>query len=276
MENEKIMREKAEQMTKKAEMKIQQAKEKEVKYQQWLKNKKQTDPNFRDYDENPLIIQSYEEFFVLTLLVSSFIFAGIFSGILEELRWREVPQELLWLSLIPVSYIVIVAILQKFKFKNHKIKFTNHHIEFYDYGKLKRKCKISNDELARPFFAQCTINKSKSDILFDLFIIFLIILSFLSTGILKTMYFLLSFYFSNLILKFFAFVFISKNLNGFKIFPFIQIAMPHYTVPMYGALLSARYYLIYLYNDEIYKEVKKYFLQKDINIDNLPKSYNIL
>ena len=33
---------------------------------------------------------------------------------------------------------------------------------------------------------------------------------------------------------------------------------------MYGALLSARYYLVYLYNDEIYKEVKKYFLQKNI------------
>lgn len=45
---------------------------------------------------------------------------------------------------------------------------------------------------------------------------------------------------------------------------------------MYGTLLSARYYLVYLYNDEICKEVKKYFLQKNINIDNLPKSYNIL
>lgn len=44
---------------------------------------------------------------------------------------------------------------------------------------------------------------------------------------------------------------------------------------MYGALLSARYYLIYLYNYEIYKEVKQYFLQKNIDIDNLPKSYNI-
>ena len=152
MDNEKIMREKAEQMTKKAEMKIQQAKEKEAKYQQWLENKKQTDPNFRDYDENPLIIQSYEEFFVLTLWISSFVFAGIFAGILNELRWGKVPRELLCLSLIPISYIVIVAILQKFKFKNHKIKFTNHHIEFYDYGKLKRKCKIVEDELGRTFF----------------------------------------------------------------------------------------------------------------------------
>ena len=76
---------------------------------------------------------------------------------LNELRWREVPRELLWLSLIPMGYIIIVAIFQKFKFKNHKIKFTNRYIEFYDYGKLKRQCKILEDKLARPFFTQCTM-----------------------------------------------------------------------------------------------------------------------
>lgn len=70
LNNEKIMREKAEQMTKNAEMKIQKAQTKEAKYQQWLENKKQNDPNFRDYDENPLIIKSYEKFFVLTLTFS--------------------------------------------------------------------------------------------------------------------------------------------------------------------------------------------------------------
>lgn len=273
MEND--IKQKAEQLRKNAEAKIQQAQIKEQKYQQWLENQKQNNPNFRDYDENPLIIQSYEEFFVLTLLVSSFLFACILAGMLNELCWREVPRELLWLSLIPMGYIIIVAIFQKFKFKNHKIKFTNRCIEFYDYGKLKRQCKILEDELARPFFTQCTMKKSIPDIFFDLFMILLIILSFLSSGILE-MYFLISFYLANLILKFLFYIFTSKSLKNFKIFPFIQVNKPHHTVPMYGALLSARYYLVYLYNDEIYKEVKKYFLQKNINIDNLPKSYNIL
>ena len=273
MEND--IKQKAEQLRKNAEAKIQQAQIKEQKYQQWLENQKKNNPNFRDYDENPLIIQSYEEFFVLTLLVSSFLFACILAGMLNELRWREVPRELLWLSLIPMSYIIIVAIFQKFKFKNHKIKFTNRYIEFYDYGKLKRQCKILEDELARPFFTQCTMKKSIPDIFFDLFMILLIILSFLSSGILE-MYFFISFYLANLILKFLFYIFTSKSLKNFKIFPFIQVNKPHHTVPMYGALLSARYYLVYLYNDEIYKKVKKYFLQKNINIDNLPKSYNIL
>ena len=273
MEND--IKQKAEQLRKNTEAKIQQAQIKEQKYQQWLENQKKNNPNFRDYDENPLIIQSCEEFFVLTLLVSSFLFACILAGMLNELRWREVPRELLWLSLIPMGYIIIVAIFQKFKFKNHKIKFTNRYIEFYDYGKLKRQCKILEDELARPFFTQCTMKKSIPDIFFDLFMILLIILSFLSSGILE-MYFLISFYLANLILKFLFYIFTSKSLKNFKIFPFIQVNKPHHTVPMYGALLSARYYLVYLYNDEIYKEVKKYFLQKNINIDNLPKSYNIL
>lgn len=119
MEND--IKQKAEQLRKNAEAKIQQAQIKEQKYQQWLENQKKNNSNFRDYDENPLIIQSYEEFFVLTLLVSFFLFACILAGMLNELRWR---------------------------------------IEFYDYGKLKRQCKILEEKLARPFFAQCTMKKS--------------------------------------------------------------------------------------------------------------------
>ena len=142
MEND--IKQRAEQLRKNAEAKIQQAQIKEQKYQQWLENQKQNNPNFRDYDENPLIIQSYEEFFVLTLLSSSFISCLILFGLLENL-WDYGTIEdkvFFWFSLIPITYIVIVAIFQKFKFKNHKIKFTNRYIEFYDYGKLKRQCKI--------------------------------------------------------------------------------------------------------------------------------------
>ena len=276
MEND--IKQRAEQLRKNAEAKIQQAQIREQKYQQWLENQKQNNPNFRDYDENPLIIQSYEEFFILTLLGSSSISCLILFGLLENL-WDYGTIEdkvFFWFSLIPITYIVIVAIFQKFKFKNHKIKFTNRYIKFYDYGKLKRQCKILEDELARPFFTQCTIKKSKFDILFNLFMVLVISLTFLSAGILETMYFLISFYLANLILKFLFYIFASKSLKNFKIFPFIQVDKPHHTVPMYGALLSAIYYLIHLYNDEIYKEVKKYFLQKNINIDDLPKSYNIL
>lgn len=82
MEND--IKQRAEQLRKNAEAKIQQAQIKEQKYQQWLENQKQNNPNFRDYDENPLIIQSYEEFFVLTLLSSSFISCLILFWIIRK------------------------------------------------------------------------------------------------------------------------------------------------------------------------------------------------
>jgi len=133
---ENDIKQRAEQLRKNAEAKIQQAQIKKQKYQQWLENQKQNNPNFRDYDENPLIIQSYEEFFVLTLLGSSFISCLILFGLLENLwDYGTIEDKVFFrFSLIPITYIVIVAIFQKFKFKNHKIKFTNRYIEFYDYG----------------------------------------------------------------------------------------------------------------------------------------------
>ena len=88
---------------------------------------------------------------------------------------------------------------------------------------------------------------------------------------------ILIYYISNIIVKFVIYILINGNLNGFKIFPFIQIAEPHSDGYRYGAaaILHERYYMIYLFNNEIYEEVKKYFLQQGINIDNLPKKYSI-
>ena len=71
MEND--IKQKAEQLRKNAEAKIQQAQIKEQKYQQDLEFQKKNNPNFRDYDENSLIIQSYEEFFVFN--IACFIFS---------------------------------------------------------------------------------------------------------------------------------------------------------------------------------------------------------
>ena len=268
MEND--IKQKAEQLKKNAEAKIQQAQIKEQKYQQWLENQKQNNPNFRDYDENPLIIQSYEEFFVSTLWTSSFLFCSIFSGILQELRRGEIPQEFLWISLIPITFIIIVAFFQKFKFKNHKIKFTNRYIEFYDYGKLKRKCKIVKDELGRTFFANSCVKTEKYHIL-----VYLIVIFFLIIDGSKLLLPLILFYLVNLMFKFIFYLFINRNLKGFSALPFVRISNEVFTVSMYATPISGRYFMIYLYNDEIYKEVRRYFFQQGINIDNLPKSYKV-
>ncbi|MDA3076661.1 CCDC34 family protein [Campylobacter sp. JMF_04 NA10] len=271
MDNEKIMREKAEQMTKKAEMKIQQAKEKETKYQQWLKNKKQTDPNFRDYDANPLIIQSYEEFFVFSLFVPSLMISGIFYNLFEKLYLANSGNLDIWLILFPICWISIIFMFQKTHFSHHKIKFTNRYIEFYDYGKLKRRCEIVENKMAKPFFTCCDVSNHKQNIVTMYFMIMLVVFLFYKPILIVSL--AVSFCFSYIFIRFFFYIFLNKSLKGFEIFSSIQIDNPAKTA--IGSPLSIRYFMIYLYSDEIYSEVKKYFLQKNINIDNLPKRYSI-
>lgn len=274
LNNEKIMREKAEQMAKNAEIKIQKAQTKEAKYQQWLENKKQTDPNFRDYDENPLIIKSYEKFFVLTLNFSSFYLGFAFFCLIANLINKDsYVGGFKFLSIFAIAYIVIVCIFQKFKYKDHKIKFTNRYIEFYDDGKFKRQCEIIYDELARPFFASW-MGYWKYRIMDLISVGLVIFLLFVEPSFII---FIIAFYFSNFLIKLFFYFFVNFSLKGFKIFPFIRIANKTYGRPAtYNNTLNARYYLVYLHNNEIYKEVKQYFLQKNINIDYLPKQYNVL
>ncbi|MBR7047546.1 MAG: hypothetical protein IKI43_04205, partial [Campylobacter sp.] len=72
---------------------------------------------------------------------------------------------------------------------------------------------------------------------------------------------------ANILIKLFVYFFINKNLKGFRVFPFIRVCSQDLRHNMYGA------HLIYFYNNEVYFEVKKYFLQKDIDIDELPKAY---
>ncbi|MBQ9876644.1 MAG: hypothetical protein IJM31_06155 [Campylobacter sp.] len=270
MNNEKIMREKAEQMAKNAEMKIQQAQLKEQKYQQELEFQKKNNPNFRDYDKEPLIIQSYEEFFVLSLFFPSLMIGGFFYSLLEKFNGTNVDN-FIWLIIFPILWISIVFIFQRTHFSRHKIKFTNRYVEFYDYGKLKRQCEIIENKMAKPFFTCCDVSNRKDTIVIIYFMIMLVIFLFYKP--ILTIGLAVFFCFSYIFIRFFFYMFLNKSLKGFKIFPSIQIDNPVKTA--IGSPLSIRYFMIYLYNDEIYQEVKKYFLQQGINIDNLPKRYSI-
>lgn len=76
--------------------------------------------NKRDYDKKPLIIQRYEEFFVLMLFIISLVSCPILVAILEDLRNYDnvLHKEFVWFSLIPISYIIIIVF---FKNLNSKI-----------------------------------------------------------------------------------------------------------------------------------------------------------
>ena len=271
MEND--IKRRAEQLKKNAEAKIQKAQIKEQKYQQDLEFQKKNNPNFRDYDENPLIIQSYEEFFVLTLFMGSLILSIILSYFCKELYkgYTIYASEYISGFVFLCLYVIVISIFQKTHFSKHKIKFTNRYIEFYDYGKLKRQCEIISDELILPFSERCS-KKLKLDSV-DIFI-YLLLMAFIIVSKGFVLLIVICFYFSNIFIKFLIYLFINKNLKGFKIFPFIQISRPTFLLS-YNNIFAMRYYLIYMYNYQIYNEIKKYFLQQGVNIDNLPKRYSI-
>ena len=89
--------------------------------------------------------------------------------------------------------------------------------------------------------------------------------------------FLLCMYVANIFIKFVVYCCINKGIKGFKIFPFIKVDEPwHGGYLYYSVVVSAHYYLIYLYSSEIYDEVREYFLQKNINIDYIKKDYTVL
>ena len=110
------MRERAEQLKKNAEAKIQKAQLKEQKYQQDLEFQQKNNPNFRDYDKDPLIIQSYEEFFVLSLFMPSGILSVYFYELLEDFyKFNSVSFNIIWL-IIPLAWILITYLFQKTHF----------------------------------------------------------------------------------------------------------------------------------------------------------------
>lgn len=114
------------------------------------------------------------------------------------------------------------------------------------------------DELIRPFFIYAD-KKTTNGLIFEIFVYISLILIFIATfGFI---------FLANILIKLFVHFYINKNLKGFRFFPFIRVCDQDLRHNMYGA------HLIYFYNDEVYLEVKKYFLQKDIDIDELPKTY---
>ncbi|MBR6952485.1 MAG: hypothetical protein IKH66_01545 [Campylobacter sp.] len=119
MEND--IKRRAEQLKKNAEAKIQKAQIKEQKYQQDLEFQKKNNPNFRDYDENPLIIQSYEEFFVLTLFMGSLILSIILSYFCKELYkgYTIYASEYISGFVFLCLYVIVISIFQKTHFSKH-------------------------------------------------------------------------------------------------------------------------------------------------------------
>ena len=220
----------------------------------------------RDYDKDPIIIKNYEKFFVYAHLL---VFLQV-SGLLLSFIWDIVDfghiyvddylEACIMILLIAVITYIFIAIRNK-----REIRFTDQYIEFLDKGVVKRQCKVEKDKLCKNF---STRNFRTS------FFIVLVIFCIGSLGFFFV--FLLCMYVANIFIKFVVYFCINKGIKGFKIFPFIKVDEPwHGGYLYYSVVVSAHYYLIYLYSSEIYDEVREYFLQKNINIDYIKKDYTV-
>lgn len=222
--------------------------------------------NARNYDKDPIIIKNYEKFFVYAHLLVFLPVSGmplffirdiIDLGYIDKVDYLTTSIAIL---LIAVITYIFTAIRNK-----REIRFTDQYIEFLDKGIVKRQCKVEKDKLCKNFSTQNFRTPS-----------FIVLIIFCVGSLGFFFVFLLCMYVANIFIKFVVYFCINKGIKGFKIFPFIKVARPGYGKYLYNAVaISAHYYLIYLYSNEIYDEVREYFLQKNINIDYIKKDYTV-
>ena len=220
----------------------------------------------RDYDKEPLIIKSYEGFFVKTSVLCPMFFCITILIIFDKYQANTIFVTL-WLCFvfcwifIPYYYYVV-----RHKFE---VKFTNNFIEFYKDGKLKRKSARNDlDEIiVKPFWK---LGPTKSDLGDKIF--YFIIFMALLYAIGWTLAWLLALY------KIFSQLLLVGSLKRFTLFPSIIVDYPIY--PKYflynGIILAGEYFMFQIFSDDEYQEIKTYFLdRKNIDIDKVKKYYFI-
>lgn len=238
--------------------------------------------NKRDYDKEPIIIKDYSYFFGVSLeYFSIFVGATIVIDILFFIMKEEIEIWFLFAPLIVPLALVLYDYYAYVVRDNYTLYFTNNSINYMLDGKLKRKIDINEipNYLLKPFW------KNKLDIesiLFILalvvFIIFLWIVYATKPLPRESYYIIISWFlskmFANIIFKALLYLCLNKTLCGFRIFPILIVAKPIID-PKSGTgiwLSNQKYYFIYFYNEQIYDEVREYFLQNlGFDIDKTKK-----
>ncbi|MBQ3675084.1 MAG: hypothetical protein II923_05795 [Campylobacter sp.] len=233
----------------------------------------------RDYDKEPLIIKSYERFFVYNLFVFPFLFALTIALSIRSLfdKYETISGVIsfgIMMIFILSSEFIITYILYVENSKS-TIHFKNNSIEFYDGLELKSVTYLSNVEnyICKPFFTNWHLGNDEKIIKY----VALIAISYLilrGDNKLAFIALFICFYIGILIVKILVFYKLNGNLKGFTPFLNIVIDMPKTTGSQSGLnkSLNAEYYMIYMADMDKYLEIKKYFLtRKNINIDKIRK-----
>jgi len=227
----------------------------------------------RDYDEDPIIIKNYEKFFVYSFLVLLLPISTLHAFlIIDCINYKNIDIvqyfAILFIILLSTVIISIFTVIRP----RQEIKFTNKYIQFISDDLVEKRCEIDKNALSLNFSigilaSSYEIGKSEK--------IFLYFIAIFICVIWWDIFFIAVFftYLFGFLLNFILYLFINRNLKGFRALPFIRIARPSYGRWFRNKLIYPRYYLVYLYNQKIYDEIKEYFLRKSVNINNVKKDY---
>ena len=227
----------------------------------------------RDYDNEPIIIKNYEKFFVYSFLVLLLPISTLHAFLIIDFINHEdidIVQYFAILFIILLS-TVIISIFTVIR-PRQEIKFTNKYIEFISDDLVEKRCEIDENALSLNFsigILASLYEIGKSEKIFLYFIAIFMCVTWWNIFFIAVSFT----YLFGFLLNFILYLFINRNLKGFIILPFIRIARPSYGRWFRNKPVYPRYYLVYLYNQKIYDEIKEYFLRKSVNINNVKKDY---
>ena len=236
----------------------------------------------RDYDKEPIIVKNYKRLLIstITFLYMPMILGGYILSIWDlifskhHISMMEIGSSIIFGIFIAIALRLIYSCCVSNN--NRKIYFMNNSIDFYNNGELERRTNNFhlNDVIGRPFWGYCNDDKIRRFI-YNIIIIFSIAaLSFLSSQIL--LFFIFSIL-SAIFLKIFFHFLIVGNFKNFSFFSAIVVDYPYYeqeNTYYLSSILSAKNYLVCVYDTERLNEIKEWFLiRKHIDIDKIEKYY---
>ena len=227
----------------------------------------------RDYNKEPIVIKNYEKFFVYSFLVLLLPISTLHAFLIIDFINHEdidIVQYFAILFIILLS-TVIISIFTVIR-PRQEIKFTNKYIEFINDGLVEKRCEIDKNALSLNFsigILASSYEIGKSEKIFLYFIAIFMCVTWWNIFFIAVFFTYLFGFLLNLIL----YLFINRNLKGFRALPFIRIARPSYGRWFRNKPIYPRCYLVYICNQKIYYEIKEYFLQKSVNINNIKKDY---
>jgi len=236
----------------------------------------------RNYDKYPIILKNYEYLYQKLLMVFSLFIGGVFA-IIVNFDWKasgaadysvkDSIYMILFLSFL--SLFIILPELIDYRKERPMIQLKNNQIEFYEKDKIAyvEQCENLQHNMDWSFFIGNF--KGKREWLYP-FMAALLCLVFMTIDLVVARWFLsfaLFQFVGNILVKFiFCLVLGKSGDRRFSLFPALRVSEPHYG--HIGLFACSRYYLILIFRNSIYFELKEYFLARhNININDVDKIY---